>query len=162
MTADHLEPTSLQISDQKYALVSIIGPSSNQRNDSNALKIYGVFSNTEEANSHAKKLQQVESDFDVFLVELYKWLPVPPDAESIKDQQYQDNMLNSIVTGYLENHEKAQVEFDVRKNEMLNSIQNEENLKVQNSVDEGESSQHIENETANEDSTEEAAGVDSV
>ena len=116
---DYLQADSLQIPGQKYALISVVSPSSSQKNDTCGVKIRGVFETVEEANIQAKKLSQVDPLFDVFLVELYKWLPIPPDKEMIQNQEYQDEVLNSIVKGHADEQIRAKEFFEQRKIELM-------------------------------------------
>ena len=116
---DYLQPDSIQIPGQKYALISVVSPQSNQKNDHCGVKIRGVFDEIESAKMHAKKLQANDSLFDVFLVELYKWLPIPPNTDLIENQEYQDSMLNNIVKGHAEEQLRAKEFFEQRKLELM-------------------------------------------
>ena len=116
---DYLQPDSIQIPGQKYALISVVSPESNQKNDHCGVKIRGVFEDIQSAQLHAKKLQSADPLFDVFLVELYKWLPVPPNTDLIENQEYQDSMLNNIVKGHAEEQLRAKEFFEQRKLELM-------------------------------------------
>ena len=116
---DYLQADSIQIPGQKYALISVVSPSSNQKNDTCGVKIRGVFESVDEAQMHTKKLNMVDSLFDVYLVELYKWLPIPPNTDMIENQEYQDGLLNQIVKGHAEEQLKAKEFFEQRKLELM-------------------------------------------
>ena len=116
---DYLQADTLQIPGQRYALISIVSPSSNQKNDTCGVKIRGVFETVEEANIQAKKLAKIDPLFDVFLVELYKWLPVPPNKDMIENQEYQDEVLNGIVKTHADEQLKAKEFFEQRKLELM-------------------------------------------
>ena len=116
---DYLQADTLQIPGQRYALISIVSPSSNQKNDTCGVKIRGVFETVEEANIQAKKLAKIDPLFDVFLVELYKWLPVPPNKDMIENQEYQDEVLNGIVNTHADEQLKAKEFFEQRKLELM-------------------------------------------
>lgn len=116
---DYLQPDAIQIPGQKYALISVVSPQSNQKNDHCGVKIRGVFDEIESAQLHAKKLQASDPLFDVYLVELYKWLPIPPNSDLIENQEYQDSMLNSIVKGHAEEQIRAKEFFEQRKLELM-------------------------------------------
>ena len=116
---DYLKPDDMQIPGQKYALISVVSPNSNQKNDTCGVKIKGVFETVDEAKLHAKKITEVDPLFDVFLVEMYKWLPVPPNKDMIESQEYQDNVLNGIIKGHAEEQQKARAFFAERKNELM-------------------------------------------
>lgn len=121
---DHLEEDLIQIPSQRFALISIVSPQSNQRYQSCALKIRGVFATEDEGRRHANKLAKMDTTFDVFLVDMYKWLPIPPDTDHIDDQVYQDKMLNDIIQGHKEQQLLVKQHFEERKMEsMTNPIQ---------------------------------------
>jgi len=116
---DYLKPDEIQIPGQKYALISVVSPTSSQKNESCGVKIKGVFESIEEAQLHAKKISKLDPLFDVYLVELYKWLPVPPNSDMIENQEYQDSVLNGIIKGRAEEQIKANAFFAERKNELM-------------------------------------------
>jgi len=110
-----LEPDMITVPGQQYALISVVSPASKQKNDACAVKIKGVFATQEEAQSWAKKLQQFDSTFDIYLVELYKWLPIPPNDDMIESQVYQDEFLQSLIQGKKDEQDKANAFFQQRK-----------------------------------------------
>jgi hypothetical protein len=116
---DYLKADDLKVSGQNYALISVVSPSSNQKNDMCGVKIKGVFETVEEAKMHAKRVQENDPLFDVYLVELYKWLPVPPNNEMIENQEYQDEELNKIIKARAEDQRKAHHFFEERKKELM-------------------------------------------
>lgn len=118
---DHLEEDLLQIPSQRFALISIVSPQSNQKYQSCALKIRGVFATEDEGRRHADKLAKMDTTFDVFLVDMYKWLPIPPDTDHIDDQVYQDKMLNDIIQGHKEQQLLVKQHFEERKIESLSA-----------------------------------------
>jgi len=122
MSEDALEPDPafLQISGQNYALISVVSPSSNQKNDLCGVKIRGVFNTIDEAKQQAKKIQSCDPTFDVFLVELYKWLPIPPDVDMIENKEYQDDVLNTLIKEHKNEQFRAKEFFEQRKTEMMN------------------------------------------
>jgi hypothetical protein len=96
-----------------------------------------VFSTYELACAHAKKVQTTDPYFNVFVGEAGKWLPFDPspDSEVVKDSEYANEQLNTMMKSYLENQEKAKIYHEQRKNEMIrknildNMTTKEENLK---------------------------------
>jgi hypothetical protein len=116
---DHLEEDLIQIPSQRFALISIVSPQSNQKYQSCALKIRGVFATEDEGRRHANKLAKMDATFDVFLVDMYKWLPIPPDTDHIDDQVYQDKMLNDIIQGHKEQQMLVKQHFEERKMESM-------------------------------------------
>lgn len=103
---------------QLYACLSIVGPDSPQKNDKFGIKIRGAFSNRDEAANHAKRLQKEDPTFDIYVVDMYKWLLIPPDPAAIEDTHYQNEKLEEIMTGYKENQAQAARMFQERKDAM--------------------------------------------
>ena len=116
---DYLQADTLQVPGQHYALISVVSPESSQKNETCGVKIRGVFENVESAQIHAKKLQKIDPLFDVFLVELYKWLPIPPNTQMIESQEYQDEILNNIVKSHAEEQLRAKEFFEQRKHDLI-------------------------------------------
>lgn len=117
---DYLAPDELKVMGQNFALISVVSPESAQKNDMCGVKIKGVFEKQEEAEEYAKKLHKIDSVYDIYLVEMYKWLPIPPNKDDIQSQEYQDERLNKIVKSHVENNLKAREVFDERKEELMN------------------------------------------
>jgi hypothetical protein len=114
-----LEQDFTTVPGQIYALISLVGPDCAQRGDKFGLKIRGVFNSREEASSHAKRLQKEDATFDIYLVDMYKWLLIPPDREQIEDVHYQNEKLEEIMTKYKENQRHAAAMFERRKRDMV-------------------------------------------
>ena len=113
-----LEQDYVTVPGQFFALISLVGPDCAQTGDQFGLKIRGVFSSREEASSHAKRLQRDDATFDIYLVDMYKWLLIPPDRNQIEDVHYQNEKLEEIMTKYKENQRLAAAMFEQRKRDM--------------------------------------------
>lgn len=116
---DYLDEDVITVPGQAYALVSFVSPQANQKADKCAMKIRGVFGSRDEASAHVKKLMRVDNSFDIFLVEMYKWVPVSPDPNDIQDQEYSDAYLNQLMRGYQESQLAAKQFFAERKREVI-------------------------------------------
>lgn len=114
-----LEQDYLTVPGQLYALISIVGPDMPQKNDQLGLKIRGCFATKEEAASHAKRLQKEDSVVDIYVVDMYKWLLIPPDRDQIDDVHYQNEKLEEIMTKYRQNQREASAMFEKRKRDMM-------------------------------------------
>lgn len=104
---------------QHYALISVVGPECPQKHDKFGLKIYGCFPTKDEAANHAKLLQKEDGSFDIYVVDLYQWLLIPPDREKIDDVHYQEEKLEEIMTKYRESQRAAAAMFEKRKKDMI-------------------------------------------
>ena len=118
---DYLTPDTNLIPGQRYALISVVSPDSTQKHKECAVKIKAVFESEEEAHHYAKKLQKTEQLFDVFMVEMGKWLPIPPNKDLIESQEYQDDLLNDIIKSHAEEKVKANQFFEQHKMESMTS-----------------------------------------
>ena len=102
---DYLKPDEKRFPGQNYALISVVSPDSSQKSKTCGVKIKGVFETVEIAQMEAKRLMQLDQTFDIFLVEVGKWLPIPPDKNMIESQEYQDEFLNELIKGNIKNNE---------------------------------------------------------
>ena len=116
-----LEQDYTTVPGQLYACLSVVGPEAPQKNDKFGIKIRGAFATRDEAASHAKRLQKEDSTFDIYVVDMYKWLLIPPDPLKIEDVHYQNEKLEEIMSGYKENQAEATRLFNERKRDMMES-----------------------------------------
>lgn len=104
---------------QLFACISIVGPDCPQKTDKFGVKIRGAFSSREEAEKHAKRIHKEDATFDIYVVDMYKWLLIPPDRDHIEDVHYTNEKLEEIMSKYKENQRMAAVMFEQRKKEMM-------------------------------------------
>jgi hypothetical protein len=116
-----LEQDYTTVPGQLYACLSVVGPEAPQKNDKFGIKIRGAFSTREEAASHAKRLQKEDATFDIYVVDMYKWLLIPPDPTKIEDVHYTNEKLEELMSGYKENQALAAKMFAERKSDMIGS-----------------------------------------
>ena len=114
-----LEQDYTTVPGQIYACLSVVGPEAPQKNDKFGIKIRGAFASRDEAASHAKRLQKEDSTFDIYVVDMYKWLLIPPDPTKIEDVHYTNEKLQEIMSGYKENQTQAARLFNERKQAMM-------------------------------------------
>lgn len=93
---DYLDE-DVPISGQNYVLLSFISQKQVKNAKHNAVKIRGVFPDIESAKQYAKKLQEIDGDFHVYVAECFKWLVFDPDEELIDNQEYYEKELNEIM-----------------------------------------------------------------
>ena len=114
-----LEQDYTTVPGQLYACLSVVGPEAPQKNDKFGIKIRGAFSSRDEAANHAKRLQKEDSTFDIYVVDMYKWLLIPPDPAKIEDVHYTNEKLEEIMSGYKDNQAQAARMFSERKQGMM-------------------------------------------
>ena len=132
-----LETDYTTVPGQVFACISIIGPECPQKNDKFGIKLRGAFGTRDEAARHAKRLQKEDPTFDIYVVEQYKWLLIPPDADKIEDVHYTNEKLEEIMSGYKENQSQAARMFQERKSALTNQyVPGDENSKFYTKADE--------------------------
>ena len=114
-----LETDYTTVPGQVFACLSIIGPEAPQKNDKFGIKIRGAFATRDEAANHAKRLQKEDTTFDIYVVDMYKWLLIPPDSTKIEDVHYNNEKLEEIMSGYKDNQAQAARMFSERKQGMM-------------------------------------------
>jgi hypothetical protein len=114
-----LEQDYMTVPGQLFACVSFVGPDLPQKNEKFGMKIRGCFPTREEAGTHAKRLQKEDAIVDIYVVDMYKWLLIPPDREHIEDTHYQNDKLEEIMTKYRANQSQAAAMFEKRKRDMM-------------------------------------------
>ena len=113
-----LEQDYTTVPGQLFACLSVVGPECPQKTDKFGIKIRGCFATRDEAANHAKRLQKEDATFDIYVVDMYKWLLIPPDREKIEDTHYADEKLEELMQAYKENQVQARKMFEQRKREM--------------------------------------------
>ena len=113
-----LEQDYLTVPGQYFACISFVGPDQPQKNEKLGMKIRGCFSTRDEAASHAKRLQKEDALVDIYVVDMYKWLLIPPDRDQIEDVHYQNEKLEEIMQKYRANQTAAASMFEKRKRDM--------------------------------------------
>jgi hypothetical protein len=114
-----LEQDYTTVPGQLFACLSIVGPDCPQKTDQFGIKIRGCFATRDEAANHAKRLQKEDSTFDIYVVDMYKWLLIPPDNLKIDDVHYTNDKLEEIMVKYRENQAQAAKMFEERKRDMM-------------------------------------------
>jgi hypothetical protein len=107
------------ISNQQYALVSIVGPHMPQKCDTWGLKIRGTTDTLEKAKTMCQKILKIDNNYDIYTVEVGKFFPLVVEPHQIQDIEYQNEQLNTLIKSYLENREIANEQWHSRKNEMV-------------------------------------------
>lgn len=67
------------------------------------VKVRGVYDTYREAQHRAEELRVNDRNFNVYIGQVGYWLPWDPNPLSIKDQEFQETELNTLVKKYNEN-----------------------------------------------------------
>lgn len=106
---------------QEYVCLSFLRSKEDEKVTLTGIKVRGVFSNYDEACSHAKALQSIDEYHHVFVGKMGEWLPYDPDPDSkfVKNSEYANVQLNEMMKKYQENQEKAKLFHEHQKNEQM-------------------------------------------
>ncbi len=107
------------LQNQKFALVSIVGPNMPQKCDVWGLKIRGVAASIEEAKRLSQKILRMDNNYDIYTVDIGKFFPLVVNPLEISDVEYQNEQLNKLIKNYLESRETANDFWHQRKSEMI-------------------------------------------
>tara|TARA_B110000902_G_scaffold263775_1_gene343638 strand:- start:928 stop:1533 length:606 start_codon:yes stop_codon:yes gene_type:complete len=116
-----IEDTVFLPANQKFVCISFLTPTKEDKSTLSGIKVRGVFDTYESACEHAKKIREYDEYHNVFVGEMGKWLAFDPDPESeyVKDSEYANEKLNSIMKNYKENQEKSKLFHEHQKNEQI-------------------------------------------
>ena len=122
-----LAKDKLTVPGVSWACLSFVGnldggwvrPAEGAKHTEFMIKIRGAFGTKGEAEEHAKELQGMDNSVDIYVVNMYEWLllPPPPVAE-MENVKYTDERLQAIMDGYKENQKHAAQMFEKRKEDM--------------------------------------------
>ena len=110
-----------------WACLSFVGnldggwvrPSEGSKHTEFMIKIRGAFGSQQEADEHAKQLQTLDNSVDIYVVNMYEWLLLPPPPSyEMENVNYTDERLQAIMKGYKDNQKNAAIMFEKRKEEM--------------------------------------------
>lgn len=110
------------------------------------VKVRGVYNVKEEAEMRAKRLQQKDPSFNIFIGQVGYWLPWNPCADKIESEVFLNEQLNDLVKQYKENNEQKDIIYEEQKREKIEAIK-KENLVNQEKV----KTNHLEYNSSNID-----------
>ena len=105
-----------------YTVISIVGDDNLGR----ALKIKGFYETEQEARDKTKELSEIDSTFENYVIETYRWLKADIKPDDIEDQVYDNEELNLMTKEQKAQKKKANkhikqnpvIEDDVSSNEI--------------------------------------------
>lgn len=106
-----LERDYLTVPNQRFAVIATVpGPTPARF----AIKFRGAFATEEEAGAYVRRVKQAgDNQVDDIVLDMYAWVPMPPDPKDIENHEYQEEFLQTLMTGYKEAKLKArQLELD--------------------------------------------------
>lgn len=129
-------PNDTPIESQKYTVFSFVSPNNVKGLTECAFMFRGAFPTLDEARAHAKKLQEVNGDFNIFVGEGFKWMYFNQDLDKCQDVVYREERLQEIMSEFkkqseekdkLEKDRQKQMVEDMEKDEKVKKLENSEN-----------------------------------
>ena len=108
------------IPNQRFALISVVGPNMKQKCDVLGLKVRGFAETLDGAKTLTKRIYKADKDYDIYIVEVGKFVPLNINPLDVQDVEYENEQLNSLVKNYLENRQAANEHWLERKNALVN------------------------------------------
>lgn len=110
-----------RITGQKYALVSMVSPESiRNKCDVFAFKIRCTCKDMAEVKKMKERFMKLDNGiYSLYVVQVGLWTPFVNNEDLLPNTEYQETALNEIISGYVENRNLANDEFNERKNQMV-------------------------------------------
>jgi hypothetical protein len=86
------------------------------------IKVRGVFPSEPEATIKAKRLQKSDPNLNIYMGYVGKWMAWEPDPNLVKDQEYANEELNTLMKKYRENEEARDSFYTEQKNRKVASV----------------------------------------
>ena len=81
------------------------------------VKVRGVYDSYNEAQIRAKTLQRMDRSFHVYVGQVGYWLPWDPQADSVQNEEYLEEELNTMMKEYKENEIRKDLFYEEQKRE---------------------------------------------
>jgi hypothetical protein len=104
---DFMYTNKAKLEDEFYAMNEF-------RTSVRGMKVRGVYGNPKEAELKAKKLQGKDKYHNIFIGDVGKWLPWDPQPHEVKEQEYAQDELNTLMRKYKENEDSREQFFEER------------------------------------------------
>ena len=83
------------------------------------IKVRGSYESIPEAKNRAEQIKKFDKIFDVYIAEVGCWCPWSPNADDIKNQEYTETQLNTLMKKYKENQEVKDEMYMQRQHELM-------------------------------------------
>lgn len=88
-------------------------------------KIRGVYDSVEDATARAHAVKKFDNNFHVYIAEVGCWCPWSPCPDDIKDGEYAETQLNTLMKSYNENQTSKTEVYEQRKRDMIKRMDDE-------------------------------------
>ena len=111
-----------EVPGQKFVCMSFISPDGNQKHKTRGFKVKQSFDSEEEARMASRYFQDEDSAFDVYVAQVGSWVPFPDSPDVVKNIEYENKILQAIVSGKREAQEKSDLQWTNEKEKMEDRI----------------------------------------
>ena len=106
--ADYLGPAKLTVEGQGWEVIQIIGPGLRQQTKETCIRLLGGFPEKVDADAYAKEYRKLEDTYDIYVVQKYRWLPIPHEVHDVGEVKYDEEAINDL----LRVHDKTRTETE--------------------------------------------------
>lgn len=105
--------------------------SNEHRSSVSGIKIRGTYDTEQECKYRAKNLQRNDPEFNVFIGEVGKWLPISPSVEyHIENQEYLEDQLQDLMANYKQNLKDKDAMYAEQKRDKMKAATRSNNIKI--------------------------------
>ena len=109
------------IANQKFALLSIVGPNCPQKASIYGVAVRGVAANQETLDLLRTKIYKSNPQFDIYQAEVGTMIPLDFSEDQIQDTQHAEERLDTLMGEMKANFERARDDFNRHKTLLKNS-----------------------------------------
>mgnify|MGYP001192601601 CR=1 FL=1 len=117
------------LDENEEILINKFNIDNNFQTNTRGIKIRGVYSTQEEAESRCKMLREIDPNHDVFVGPVGLWMPWDPEAYKTGKVEYLEQELNELMHNKIDNEKDAKLQFEKRIKEAKEKAM-EENKKL--------------------------------
>ena len=121
-TAPQMLPDAVMVPNQRYCAISFLQARPDDPKKRFAIKVSGCFDSADEARAHVKRLMEVDSSYDIYLMDTGRWHMAPPDPNDTNTQRDYSianrSELQELWDGHQDNRERVQA-FEKRRQELV-------------------------------------------
>jgi hypothetical protein len=93
------------------------------RTSERGFKIRGCFSSLEEAQKKAKAFKEMGDPFNIFIGQMGYWMPFNPPTDSIENQEYAIEELNTLMKNYKDKQIQQEDDYETRKGQLREIVE---------------------------------------
>lgn len=119
---------TVKVADVNFCIVSYVESDPDRREVETpsgclGVKFRGAFGTKKEAEDYLEStLSKLEREVDMYIVDMYKWLLLPPDVDDIRDVRYREDYLQEMFTSYEESQKAAKLHHIEREKMALDTV----------------------------------------